>query len=191
MLLIDHLKSFLLDLGFFKKTINLILLGLENSGKSTLLRMLSDSNLYLAPIAYSHIKELTIRNINIKNYEVGPYESPLKFLESISFHINGIIFIVDASDKNNFELAKCKLKELLQAQELENIPFAVLGNKIDIFHAVSLDEFKFSLGLDSTSTSYIELFHSGPKPIEIFMCSAIKKIGYSEAFKWLEFHFSN
>ena len=67
--------------------------------------------------------------------------------------MNGIIFIVDAADRTRFQEAKDELQGLLESQELAEVPFVVLGNKIDIPTAASEDELRNALGLYSHMTS--------------------------------------
>ena len=61
--------------------------------------------------------------------------------------------------------------------ELEKVPIVVLGNKIDKTGAVPEHELRSVLG--------IQEFGTGNRPVQIFMCSVAKKIGYAEGFKWL------
>ena len=59
-----------------------------------------------------------------------------------------------------------------------NIPIAILGNKIDMAGAVSMDELKAALHYD-------ELYAKAARPMEVFMTSVTKKVGYSEALEWI------
>mmetsp|Transcript_3371 Transcript_3371/g.3257 ORF Transcript_3371/g.3257 Transcript_3371/m.3257 type:complete len:81 (-) Transcript_3371:61-303(-) len=70
----------------------------------------------------------------------------------------------------------------------------VLGNKIDVRNAASEEEFRQALGLHSHTTFGREIKstaaahaaqESGIRPVEVFMCSVIKRMGYAEGFKWL------
>lgn len=47
--------------------------------------------------------------------------------------------MVDSADPERFHIARAELHNLLGYEELENIPFLVLGNKIDIAGAVGED----------------------------------------------------
>lgn len=62
----------------------------------------------------------------------------------------------------------------------------VLGNKIDIPYASSEDELRFTLGLTmTTGKGTVNLGDSNIRPIEVFMCSIVRKMGYGEGFKWM------
>ena len=66
----------------------------------------------------------------------------------------------------------------METPELVNIPIAILGNKIDMAGAVSLEELKAALHYD-------ELMAKENRPMEVFMTSVTKKIGYSNALEWI------
>ena len=61
--------------------------------------------------------------------------------------VDGVVFMVDSSDRDRFYLVKQELDYLLNAEELANVPFVILGNKIDMRGAASEDELRNVLGL--------------------------------------------
>merc|ERR1712039_152917 len=101
--------------------------------------------------------------------------------------VDGIIFLVDAADRTRFQEAKEELSHLLNDQALANVPFVVLGNKIDIPTAASEDELRHSIGLYSHMTYGREIKKGEPgvRPVELFMVSVVKRMGYAEGFQWL------
>merc|ERR1712217_845358 len=101
--------------------------------------------------------------------------------------VDGIIFLVDAADRTRFQESKEELSHLLEEQSLQNVPFVVLGNKIDIPTAASEDELRNALGLFSHMTygRDAKKGQAGVRPIELFMVSVVKRMGYAEGFQWL------
>merc|ERR1711957_1011894 len=85
--------------------------------------------------------------------------------------VDGIIFLVDAADRSRFPGARDELAQLLNEQALANVPFVVLGNKIDIPPAASEDELRRDLGLQGHVTfgKDTKPGSSGVRPVELFM----------------------
>ena len=77
-------------------------------------------------------------------------------------------------------------KNLLATEELQTVPFLILGNKIDKGQ-VTEEELKYILGISRTTgkgkISRDQL--DGRRPIEIFMCSITNRQGYGEGFRWV------
>ena len=98
-----------------------------------------------------------------------------------------MVYFVDAYDKERFEESKKELDALLSDESLATVPFLILGNKIDIPHAASEDELRYCMGLTNFTTGKgrVDLADSNVRPLEVFMCSIVRKMGYGEGFKWL------
>lgn len=89
--------------------------------------------------------------------------------------------------KRDLQNQKKELDALLSDESLANVPFLILGNKIDIPYAASEDELRYHLGLSNFTTGKgkVNLTDSNVRPLEVFMCSIVRKMGYGEGFKWL------
>jgi GTP-binding protein SAR1 len=94
---------------------------------------------------------------------------------------------VDAVDKERLAESKKELDALLADDSLTKVPFLILGNKIDIPYAASEEELRYYLGLSNFTTGKgnVNLDNSNVRPLEIFMCSVVRKMGYGEGFKWM------
>ena len=99
--------------------------------------------------------------------------------------VNAIVYIVDAADRDRFPEAKTELDALLSTDSLANVPFLILGNKIDVPGAAAEMELRGHLGLHETTGKAAVNRESGLRPTELFMCSLVKKFGYGDGFKWL------
>lgn len=102
--------------------------------------------------------------------------------------MDAVIYIVDAADGERFEESKQELDALLSDEALSNVPFMILGNKIDLQTAVSGEVLLHELGLTYCTTGKgknVNSLEANKRPLELFMCSVVRKMGYGEGFKWV------
>lgn len=101
--------------------------------------------------------------------------------------MDAVVYMVDASDKERFAESRRELDSLLSEDSVATVPFLILGNKIDIAYAASEDELRYHLGLTNFTTGKgkVNLSDHNARPIEVFMCSIARKMGYGEGFRWL------
>ena len=71
--------------------------------------------------------------------------------------------------------------------ELQNVPFVIFGNKIDIKNSLKEEELRdiFQLPYHQTYGKDPNQKNPGARPIEIFMCSVMKRVGFADGFEWL------
>jgi len=177
-------------LGLFPRDAKICFLGLDNAGKTTLLQMLKEGRVSTnKPTLYPQNEELLIRNIRFRTFDLGGHETARRIWKDYYATVNGVVFLVDAADRTRFLEAREELHRLLEEPSLRDVPIAVLGNKIDIPVAVSEDELRHSLGLPHHMTcgkgAAAVVAGKGVRPVEVFMCSVVRRMGYAEAFEWL------
>ena len=189
MFILDWFKSVLNYLGLAQKKGKILFLGLDNAGKTTLLHVLKDNRIAAhQPTNHPHSEDLIIDSITFKTFDLGGHEAARLLWKDYFSTIDGIIYLVDSSDRTRFDESSIELQKLLETPELQNVPVVVLGNKIDIGNAASEEELRNAFKLPS------HLTYQGPagnrdnrggRPIQVFMCSVLNRMGYREAFQWL------
>lgn len=161
-----------------QKKAKILFLGLDHAGKTTLLRVLKDDRVAIHfPTLYPTCEELLIGKVRFRTFDLGGHETARRIWRDYFAEVDGIIFIVDGADRTRFPEAREELNQLLREPGLAEVPVVILGNKIDIPTAASEDELRNSLG--------IQAFLGKDRPLEVFMCSVVKKMGYAAAFNWL------
>lgn len=187
MFLVDFFRGWLQYLGLMNKSGKLMFLGLDNAGKTTLLHMLKDNKMGVhEPTLHPTSEQLTMGNISFTTYDLGGHSQARKVWKDYFPAVDGIVFLVDAADCERMNEAKAELDSLLTDEQVANAPVLVLGNKIDRPDAISEPALRDFFQLRTTGKGQVSLDSlGGARPVELFMCSVLKKQGYGEGFRWL------
>ncbi|GKC94703.1 GTP-binding protein SAR1A [Tanacetum coccineum] len=213
MFLVDWFYGVLASLGLWQKEAKILFLGLDNAGKTTLLHMLKDERLVQhQPTQHPTSEELSIGKIKFKAFDLGGHQiarrvwkdyyakglrretdksppRPFYRLKVVDRRGGGdaVVLLVDAYDKDRFAESRKNLDATLLMKSLATVPFLILGNKIDIPYAASEDELRYYMGLEGLTSGKgkVNLENSGVRPLEVFMCSIVRKMGYGDGFKWV------
>eukprot|EP01095_Lingulamoeba_sp_RSL-Kostka_P008581 TRINITY_DN28_c0_g1_i1.p1 TRINITY_DN28_c0_g1~~TRINITY_DN28_c0_g1_i1.p1 ORF type:complete len:203 (+),score=71.65 TRINITY_DN28_c0_g1_i1:41-610(+) len=165
---------------FWKQEMELTLVGLQNSGKTTLVNVISEGefNEDMIPTVGFNMKKVTKGNVTIKLWDIGGQPRFRSMWERYCRGVNAIVYVVDAADPEKFDTARKELLDLLKKPPLEGIPLLVLGNKNDLPEALPEDELIEELGLKDISG----------REVCCYSISAKNKVNIDMTLDWLITH---
>lgn len=175
-------------LGLWKKSGKLVFLGLDNAGKTTLLHMLRDDRMgQHMPTLHPTKEELSIGGISFTTVDLGGHMTARRVWKDYFPAVDAIVFIIDAFDRERFEESKNELDSLLSDDQVASAPILILGNKIDRPGAASEEDLMqyFNLHGQTTGKGNVSEKELQRRPVELYMCSVLKRQGYGDGFRWL------
>ena len=119
--IINWFKSTLENLGLMNKNAKIVFLGLDDAGKTTLLlRLKEDVMKQMDPTQQPYSEELVLGNrqnnlgkVRFKAWDLGGHEAARKTWRNYVSDVNGIIYLVDASNHKRFEESRNELQGVL------------------------------------------------------------------------------
>ena len=174
--------------GYQNKIIKIFLYGIDNSGKSSLIRFLKtgryDHNYFLPT------KKILVHKINIKErkLKIIAWEMPGQkafrriWLRGVQ-DSNILIFLLDAVDNERFIEAKRAFWSIITRYEVKKVPVLFIANKIDL-----IDDSNSELG---KIESYFSLQELEDRKWTIKFMSLATKQGVSDVLDWITETISN
>merc|ERR1711939_1086833 len=147
-------------------------MGLDNAGKTTLLRMLKDDRIIEhQPTLHASTYTLVLEGVSFEAVDLGGHETARSLWKKYALWATGIVFLVDAADRTRFPEATEEVHRLLAEPLLSHIPIAVLAQKADLPKAANECELRQALGLEG----YVS---QDSREIKVFSCSVFQRKGY-------------
>ncbi|XP_061169040.1 uncharacterized protein LOC133178323 [Saccostrea echinata] len=181
---INWIWEILYYFGFYRRA-KLMIIGLDNAGKSTLLSLLKHGKLIQHPPTPRPVsEEMTLGGITFTAYDLGGHQMARRLWKEYMPAINAIVFVVDASDKVRISETRAELKGLLESEFPKEVPVAILGNKTDKKDCFGTEELIQVLGLQQYLNTSEEC-DTSCRQCQIFTTSMLYRQGYGDAFRWL------
>eukprot|EP00121_Abeoforma_whisleri_P015165 Awhi_evm1s13980 len=157
------------------RPLNVLMLGLDAAGKTTILYKLKfDEVVQTLPTIGFNVEEVQSGNVTFSVWDIGGQNKIRRLWHHYYRSAEGLVYIVDSNDEDRIQESRTELMEALSADALRNIPVLIFANKQDMPYAKSVDEIHQAFGLDKVRN-----------PIHIQSCTAISGEGIHEGLSWL------
>mmetsp|Transcript_182 Transcript_182/g.592 ORF Transcript_182/g.592 Transcript_182/m.592 type:complete len:181 (-) Transcript_182:97-639(-) len=161
---------------FGDKEARILVLGLDNAGKTTILYRLQVGEVVSTiPTIGFNVETVTFENIKLQVWDLGGQTSIRPYWRCYYPNTQAIIYVVDSSDVERIGTSKQEFHAILEEEELKNAVILIYANKQDLPGA--LDEAAVSEGLGLSSIKN--------RQWAIFKSSAVKGEGLNEGLQWL------
>ena len=164
---------------FFTKSRNnfkIIILGMQNAGKTTILYRLSLGQVVkTSPTIGSNVEELTYNNVKFQAWDLGGQESIRSVWDVYYMNTDAVVYVIDSQDDEYFEESKAQFHKLLKNQTLKNATILIFANKQDLQGAKDVNKL----------IQDYEFFKIREHVWHIQPCSALKGEGLVTGIKWL------
>ncbi|KAM3857264.1 ADP-ribosylation factor-like protein 11 [Diretmus argenteus] len=166
-----------MGLGLSKSPIHppqVVLMGLDSAGKSTLLaKLLTGEVMETSPTIGFNVGTLDLnKKTSLTLWDVG---GQTNMRPNWRFYLDGcraLVFVVDSSDPARMPEAKKALKKVLGDENLRGVPLMVLANKKDLPNSMTIREV----------SKHLDLPNYKDRAWEIQACSALRGLGLQQAF---------
>uniref|UniRef100_UPI00398E3CFD ADP-ribosylation factor-like protein 8A isoform X1 n=1 Tax=Pristiophorus japonicus TaxID=55135 RepID=UPI00398E3CFD len=117
--LLDWFKSL-----FWKEEMELTLVGLQYSGKTTFVNVIASGQFSedMIPTVGFNMRKITKGNVTIKLWDIGGQPRFRSMWERYCRGVSAIVYMVDAADHEKTEASKNELHNLLDKPQLQGIP---------------------------------------------------------------------
>ena len=164
---------------FFSRNRNnfkILILGMQNAGKTTILYRLSLGQLVkTTPTIGSNVEEINYDNVKFQAWDLGGQESTRSVWDVYYMNTDAVVYVIDSQDDEYYEESKLQFHKLLNNQMLKSTIILILANKQDKPGAKNVNKLIEDYELDKIKD---HMWHIQP-------CSALKGEGLIIGIKWL------
>ncbi|KAL9028348.1 MAG: hypothetical protein Q9196_003275 [Gyalolechia fulgens] len=158
------------------KEMRILMLGLDNAGKTTIVKRLMNEDVNtVSPTLGFIIRTIDYEGYKLNIWDVGGQKTLRTYWRNYFEKTDALIWVVDAADRFRTKDCRRELAGLLQEERLMGASLLVFSNKTDIEDSMSDEDIRKALALDAIKT------HRWT----IIQCSAITGFNLQEGVKWV------
>ncbi|ORD93451.1 SAR1 [Enterospora canceri] len=142
--------------NLFGKPANILFLGIDNSGKTTLVSKLkNNTNHVYLPTKHMVKQKVEIGNLTASIFDIGGHAAVRIAWKDYFYNVDGIVFIVDVADDERFDEVREAFETVTSLEQ--KAPILVLMNKIDMIgedvHTITgkydyMQQYEYACGID-------------------------------------------
>ncbi|XP_071604487.1 ADP-ribosylation factor-like protein 3 isoform X1 [Heliangelus exortis] len=128
--------------------VRILLLGLDNAGKTTLLKQLASEDIsHITPTQGFNIKSVQSQGFKLNVWDIGGQRKIRPYWRNYFENTDILIYVIDSADRKRFEETGQELAELLDEEKLSGVPVLIFANKQDLLTAAPASEIAEGLNL--------------------------------------------
>lgn len=159
-----------------QEELRILLLGLDNAGKTTLLKVLAAEDIsHITPTQGFNIKSVQSAGFKLNVWDIGGQRKIRPYWHNYFENTDVLIYVIDSSDRKRFDETNQELAELLDEEKLHGVPLLIYANKQDLLNAARPSEITDGLSLHTIRG----------RAWQIQGCSAYTKEGVKEGLEWV------
>jgi ADP-ribosylation factor-like protein 2 len=126
-----------------EREVRLLMLGLDNAGKTTVVKKFNGEDIDLiSPTLGFNIQTLEYRGFKLNIWDVGGQTSLRSYWRNYFEQTDGLIWVVDSADRARLRDCRAEFETLLQQERLAGASLLVFANKQDIAGALTAEEIR-------------------------------------------------
>ncbi|XP_048844259.1 ADP-ribosylation factor-like protein 3 [Brienomyrus brachyistius] len=156
--------------------VRILLLGLDNGGKTTLLKQLASEDVsHITPTQGFNVKSVQSQGFRLNVWDIGGQRKIRPYWRNYFENTDVLIYVIDSADRKRFEETGQELAELLDEEKLSGVPVLIFANKQDLLTAAPASEIAEGLNLHTIRD----------RIWQIQSCSALTGEGVQDGMTWV------
>ncbi|KAH0278888.1 ARF/SAR superfamily, partial [Aureobasidium melanogenum] len=158
------------------KEMRILMLGLDNSGKTSIVKNIMGEDINtVSPTLGFIIKTIDYDGYKLNIWDVGGQKTLRTYWKNYFEKTDTLIWVVDGTDRERIDDCRQELEGLLLQERLMGASLLVFMNKSDVAGCMSSEEIRKALRLDTIHTHRWNIME----------CSALTGLNLQEGLRWV------